>query len=107
EQHVAALLGGRSPGQEEEGVRYFPTKMEALTTWKASLNRFRDVAAKAGADVFLATRSVNDHTQEKLNALKFRTNRRPHPFVNKDAPRRYLTMLSECMDAQLTWDTKE
>ena len=57
--------------------------------------------------MFLATRGVNDHTQEKLNALKFRTPGRPHPFVNKDAARRYLTMLSECMDAQLTWNTNE
>jgi metallo-beta-lactamase class B len=107
QRHVAAILGGRSPGQEEEGVRYFPTKTQALTTWKASLNRFRDITAKAGADVFLATRGVNDHTQDKLNALKFRTAGRPHPFVNKDALPRYLTMLSECVDAQLTWDSNE
>ena len=107
QRHVAAMLGGRSPGQEEEGVRYFPTKTIALTTWKASLNRFRDITAKAGVDVFLATRGVNDHTQEKLKALKFRTAGRPHPFVNKDAVRRYLTMLSECTDAQLTWNTNE
>ena len=104
QRRVAAMLGGRSPGQEEEGVRYFPTKNEALTTWKASLNRFRDITEKAGVDVFLATRSVNDHTDDKLNALKFRTAGRPHPFVSKDAFRRYLTMLSECMDAQLTWE---
>jgi metallo-beta-lactamase class B len=101
--HVAAMLGGRSPADDEDGVRYFPTRAEGIRTWRESLTRFRDITAKSGVDVFLATRGVNEHTADKLNALRFRTAGRPHPFVNKDAFRRYLTMLIECMDAEVTW----
>jgi metallo-beta-lactamase class B len=103
QRHVAALLGGRSPGAEEEGVQYFPTELDALKTWKASINCFMEIANKAGADVFLITRTQNDHLLDNIHALSYRKPGGPHPFVNKDAARRFLKMESECMDAQLAW----
>jgi metallo-beta-lactamase class B len=103
QRHVAALLGGRDPLANGEGVQYFPTELEAAKAWKVSINRFRDIAAKAGADVFLITRGQNDRLPDKIRALKYRKPGGPHPFVNKDAIKRYLTMTSECMDAQLAW----
>src|SRR5207253_7717409 len=48
EKHVAAMLGGRDPLVNGEGVQYFPTDLEAIKLWKASVNRFRYIAAKAG-----------------------------------------------------------
>jgi metallo-beta-lactamase class B len=101
--HTAALLGGRDPLWEGEGVQYFPSDIEAITKWKASVNRFQDIAAKAGADVFLITRGSNDRLLDKIRALNYRKAGGPHPFVNKEAIKRYLTLTSECMDAQLAW----
>ena len=103
QKHVAAILGGRDPLVNGEGVQYFPTELEAIKLWKASVNRFRDIAAKAGADVFLITRGQNDRLPDKIHALKYRKPGGPHPFVDKDAVKRYMNMTSECMDAQLAW----
>src|SRR5438132_9383174 len=72
QRHVAALLGGRTPGAEEEGVQYFPTELDAIKTWKASINRFMDITNKAAADVFLITRTQNDRLLDNINALNFR-----------------------------------
>jgi metallo-beta-lactamase class B len=103
QRHVAALLGGRDPLVNGEGVQYFPTILDATKQWKTSVNRFRDIAAKAGADVFLITRGQNDRLPDKIRALKYRKPGAPHPFVHKDAVKRYLNMTSECMDAQMAW----
>ena len=103
QRHLAALIGGRDPLVDGEGVQYFPSQIDAVRAWKASVDRFRDAAAKAGADVFLITRAGNDRLHDKIRALNYRRPGAPHPFVNKDAIRRYLTMTSECMDAQLAW----
>jgi metallo-beta-lactamase class B len=103
QKHVAAMIGGRDPLLNGEGVQYFPTELEAIKLWKASVNRFRDIAAKAGADVFLITRGQNDRLPDKIHALKYRKPGGPHPFVDKDSVKRYMNMTSECMDAQLAW----
>ena len=103
QKHVAALLGGRDPLVNGEGVQYFPTELEAIKLWKASVNRFRDIAAKAGADVFLITRGQNDRLPDKIHALKYRKPGGSHAFVDKDAVKRYMNMTSECMEAQLAW----
>lgn len=103
QKHVAAMLGGRDPLVNGEGVQYFPTDLDAIKLWKGSVTRFRDIAAKAGADVFLITRGQNDRLPDKIHALKYRKPAGPHPLVNKDAVKRYMNMTSECMDAQLAW----
>ena len=101
--HTAALIGGRDPLAGGEGVQYFPTEVDAIRAWKASVNRFQDIAAKAGADVFLITRGSNDRLLDRIRTLNYRKPGGPHPFVNKDAVKRYMTMTSACMDAQLAW----
>jgi metallo-beta-lactamase class B len=103
QRHVAALLGGRSPDAEQDGVQYFPTEIDGIRTWKASINRFLNIANKASADVFLITFAINDHLADKIHALNYRKPAGPHPFVSKDATKRFLKMESECMDAQLAW----
>jgi hypothetical protein len=77
-----------------------------MRAWKASALRFRDIVAKAGVDVILATRSHHDNTEKKVAALKVRKPGAPHPYVEKGAVGRYLTIISECMDAQLAWRGK-
>jgi metallo-beta-lactamase class B len=107
QKHVATFFGGRDPGLDADGLRYFPTLIEAVKLWKASANRFMDIATKAGADVWLETRPNNIHGQDRLHAMSYRVPGTPHPFVNKEAIRRFLTMISECMDAQLAWIASE
>ncbi len=102
ERHLGALIGGRDWNFLEEGLYYFSSEDEAIRTWRASTARFRDVAAGAGADVLLATRSHHDGTEAKVSALSARRPGDPHPFVDGNAVGRYLTVISECMDAQLS-----
>jgi metallo-beta-lactamase class B len=103
QRHTAALLGGRDPLVNGEGVQYFPTELEATKAWKASVVRFQDIAAKAGADVFLITRGQNDHLPDRIRGLNYRRPGASHPFVSKDSVKRYMAMTVECMDAQLAW----
>src|SRR5262245_1995696 len=103
DRHVGMLIGGRDWNYEEEGLFYFSSEEEAMRAWKASAIRLRDIATKAGVDVFLATRSNHDNTAKKVAALKVRKPGSPHPYVEKGAVGRYLNIISECMDAQLAW----
>ena len=107
QRHLGALIGGRDWNFLEEGLNYFSSEDEAITTWKASTSRFRDIATEAGADVLLVTRSHHDQTDAKVRALRARQPGDPHPYVDGNAVRRYLTVISECMDAQLAWRAGE
>ena len=103
QRHMGALIGGRDWNYLEEGLLYFSSEEAAIRSWKASAARFKDIAEKAGVDVILVTRSHHDHTADKVRALKARTPGAPHPYVGRNAVSRYLTIISECMDAQLAW----
>ena len=107
DRHLGALIGGRDWNYEEEGLFYFSSEEEAMRTWKASALRLRDIAAKAGVDVILTTRSLHDNTAKKVAALKVRKPGALHPYVEKGSVGRYLTVISECMDAQLAWRGKQ
>ena len=72
QRHTAALLGGRDPLVNGEGVQYFPTELDAIKAWKESIVRFQNIATKAGADVFLITRGQNDHLPDRIRGLNFR-----------------------------------
>ena len=101
QRHLGALVGGRDWNFLEEGIHYFSSEEEAIATWQASTSRFRDIAARAGADVLLATRSHHDQSDLKNRALSARGSGEPHPYVDRNAVGRYLTVVSECMSAQL------
>lgn len=103
QRHVGSHFGGRAPFQQGDGVAYFPTEIDAIRTWGAQAKRYKEIAEKAGADVFLSTRVSIDKTLDKLNALQFRKPGGPHPFVNKAAVSRGQTIIYECMQAQLAW----
>jgi len=87
-------------------VQYFPNEAEAMKVWTEQIKRFKDIAEKAGADVFLSPRVSIDKTVDKVNAVQFRKAGGPHPFVNKAAVSRAQTVLYECMQAQLAYRAK-
>jgi metallo-beta-lactamase class B len=52
QRHLGSVFGGRAPGYEGDGVRYFPTEIEGIRTWNASTKRFRDITVRAGRGCF-------------------------------------------------------
>jgi metallo-beta-lactamase class B len=103
QRHLGYILGGMGADVGRDGVQYWADEAEALRTWTASNKRFHDLAMKAGADVFLSIHPHHDKTFEKINAIRFRAPGTPHPFVGKEAISRHVTVMTECMAAQLAW----
>jgi metallo-beta-lactamase class B len=93
QRHLAGMWGG-------VGFNFQRTP-EAFRTYGASARRFQDIAAKAGVDVLITNHSGQDKTLDKIAALKGRRPGGPHPFVvGNDSVKRFLTVVSECADAQ-------
>ena len=103
QQHLGYILGGRGATMEDYGVTYFPDMATTIRTWSASIKRFNDIAAQAGADVFLSIHPQHDKTFNKFTALRFRESGSPHPFVNEEFIQNHTTVMTECMEAQLVW----
>ena len=99
--HLGSIWGGNS-----FGIRHFEEPFDALRSHSASARRFKNITARARADVFLSSHTPHDRTLEKLNALRFRNPGDPHPFVSPDAVQHYLTVISECTEATLGWLTE-
>lgn len=71
-------------------------------TYINSAERFRDVVAKAGADVLIANHTNFDGSKTKLPALTKRKAGDPHPYViGNESIKRYLTVAQECAKAGL------
>ena len=71
-------------------------------TYINSAERFRDVVAKAGADVLIANHTNFDGSKTKLPALAKRKPGDPHPYViGNESIKRYLTVVQECAKAGL------
>jgi metallo-beta-lactamase class B len=97
--HLAAMWGG-------VGFNFTRTP-DAFKTYSTSAKRFRDILGTAGADVLLTNHSNQDKTFDKITALKTRKPNDRHPFVvGNDGVKRFLTVVSECADAQFTWLNK-
>ena len=93
--HVAAEWGGTAFSDA--------TSDATLRSYIASAVRFRDLAAKAGADVLFTNHTLYDRTHDKLAALSLRKPGAPHPYVvGADAVKRYLTIAEECAKAELS-----
>ncbi len=103
QKHVASHFAGRGFVVAQDGVQYFPTEADAMKIWTEQIKRYKDIAEKAGADVFLSPRVSIDNTLDKLKAVQFRKPGGPHPYVNKAAVSRGQTVLYECMQAQLAY----
>ena len=103
QKHVGSHFAGRGFVVAQDGVQYFPTELDAMKIWTEQIKRFKDIAEKAGADVFLSPRVSIDRTVDKVNAVQFRKPGGPHPLVSKAAVSRGQTVLYECMQAQLAY----
>jgi metallo-beta-lactamase class B len=92
--HVAAAWGGTSFSAA--------TPREQVNLYVNSAIRFRDIAAKAGADIIIANHTMFDGTLAKTAALAKRRPEDPHPYViGKEAVSRYLTVAEECAKVEL------
>jgi metallo-beta-lactamase class B len=99
QRHVAAAWGGTAFNftitPDKPRVFWFKTYID-------SAERFRDIAAKAGADVIISNHTTFDGSKVKIPALARRRPGDPHPYViGTDGVRRYLTVAEECAKAAL------
>jgi metallo-beta-lactamase class B len=95
--HVAALWGGT-------GFNFTMTREKPAAYWydeyAKSAEHFRDMAAKAGADVILSNHKSWDDSELKMAALARRTAGQPNPYViGAQSVQRHLTIASECAKA--------
>ena len=93
--------GRRHLVAEWGGTRFsFPPTPENFRTYAASAERFRDLAAKAGADALIANHPELDDTRNRLARLAGRQPGDPHPYViGAAAVSGYLTVAAECVKA--------
>jgi metallo-beta-lactamase class B len=94
--HIAALFGGsillvsRIP---DEGLRQYVQ----------SLERFAAVTRRLGVDVEIQNHPLYDGFATKLDRLAARRAGEPHPFVvGTDAYQRFLSVMRECANAQIS-----
>ena len=97
QRHVAALWGGT-------GFNFTITPERPASHWFdayiASARRFREAAAKAGADVFLSNHPSWDGSNDKMARLAARATADPHPYViGAKAVQSYFTIAEHCAQA--------
>jgi metallo-beta-lactamase class B len=106
EKHVVASWGGTAFNWMANPAPYYtPDRPEKFwfQTYSNSARRFKEVTAKAGADVLISNHTIFDGSKTKIPALERRKAGEPNPYViGKDAVQRYLTVVDECAQAGLT-----
>jgi metallo-beta-lactamase class B len=103
--HLAASWGGTGFNWLSGSAFYItperPNKFW-FDTYIKSAARFRDIVAKAGADVLIANHTHLDQSKTKLPGMASRRPSEPHPYViGNNAVVRYVTVASECAQAGL------
>jgi metallo-beta-lactamase class B len=105
--HVAALWGGTGFNWRSGSPRYITPARSALfwyEQYSSSARRFREVAAKAGADVLLSNHPEYDGSTSNLPAMARRRAGQPHPYViGGENVGRFLTVAEECAKAGPLW----
>ena len=103
--HLAAAWGGTAFNWTTNRAAYItPERPDRFwfETYSKSAQRFRDIVAKAGADVLIANHTNFDGSKTKLPRLAKRGAASPHPYViGNDSVQRYLTVADECARAGL------
>jgi len=95
ENHVAALFGGTIliPGRITDA---------SLQEYLRSIAHFADVAKRMNADVEVQNHPLYDNITEKVAGVRAGNKGAANPFiVGRDAYQRFLTVQSECMQAQI------
>ena len=103
--HVAALWGGTLFNWLRNRTAYItPQTPDAywFENYISSARKFREVAARAGADILLSNHTQFDGSKTRLPAVRARKAGDPHPYVVGNASvTRFLTMAEECATAGL------
>jgi metallo-beta-lactamase class B len=103
--HLAAEWGGTAFNWVANPKAYVTPERPArfwFETYSKSAQRFRDIAAREGADVILSNHTAFDGTKRHLPALTSRKPGDPNPYVvGKEAVLRYMTVVDECAQAGL------
>jgi metallo-beta-lactamase class B len=103
--HVAAHWGGTAFNWMANRAAYITPEHPDrfwFETYSASARRFKDIAAKAGADVLISNHLIFDGSKTKLPAILQRKPGDPNPYViGTAAVQRYLTVVDECAQAGL------
>jgi len=104
--HLVAEWGGTGFNWMNNNGTGYITPDRPATFWfknyDESARRFRDIAAKEGADVIIANHSNLDGSKAKLKAVLARKANEPNPYVvGKEGVLRYLTTVDECAQAGL------
>jgi metallo-beta-lactamase class B len=101
--HLVAEWGGTLYNWvQNRGAYITPERTDKFwfDTYIGSARRFRDIAARAGADAVISNHTIYDESKTKIPALAKRKPGDPNPYVvGKDAVQRYLTVAEECAKA--------
>jgi metallo-beta-lactamase class B len=103
--HVAVSWGGTAFNWMANPAPYVTPERPVsfwFETYSASARRFKDIAAKAGADVLISNHTIFDGSKTKIPALEKRKPGDPNPYViGQSGVQRYLTVAEECAKAGL------
>jgi metallo-beta-lactamase class B len=103
--HTAAYWGGTAFNWVSGPSAYITADRPPrfwFQTYGDSARRFRDIAARAEADVLLSNHTEFDGSKRKIPALKTRKAGDAHPYVTgKEGVLRYLTTVEQCAGAGL------
>jgi len=105
ERHVVASWGGTAFNWMANPAPYVTPERPVrfwFETYSQSARRFKEIAAKAGADVLISNHTIFDGSKTKIPALERRKPGEKNPYViGKDSVQRYLTVVDECAQAGL------
>ncbi|HTV23440.1 MAG TPA: MBL fold metallo-hydrolase [Polyangiaceae bacterium] len=98
--HMAAYWGGTAFNWVRGPDAYITPERPAkfwFDNYAQSAQRFRDLAARASADIILSNHGKYDDTPKKLEALDRRGAGAPHPYVvGGEAVGRFFTVAEQC-----------
>ena len=103
--HLVAEWGGTAFNWVAGPTQYITPERPSkfwFDTYSKSAERFRDIAASAGADIVIANHTLFDGTKTKIPALATRTANQKNPYViGKESVLQYMTVVDECAKAGL------
>lgn len=103
--HLVAEWGGTAFNWVAGPAQYITPERPSkfwFDTYIKSAERFRGIAAQAGADIIIANHTLFDGSKVKIPVLATRTANQKHPYViGKEGVLQYMTVVDECARAGL------